>query len=387
MNNELMNIIRDKFTSHFSSSPDIMAQAPGRINIIGEHTDYNGGFVLPAGVNRNIYAAVSRRNDKKVFLYSYDLNETAECSLTELFPTQNNFWANYVKGVLNELILTGQNISGINIVFGGDIPIGAGLSSSAALETVTAVAVNHIYNLNLKDWQIIHACWNAENNFVGMKCGVMDQFTSFMSKKDSILLLDCKSLEFAVIPFIQKNFRVVICNSNKKRELADSEYNKRRMECEEGVKFFNKLDRSITYLRDVETQMFENHKHELDRIVAKRCEHVIQENIRVRKCVDAFENQEIDTAGELINASHDSLRDLFEVSCPELDILAEIAMKIKGCRGSRMMGAGFGGCTLNLVNREEVENFCHEITEEYINKTGIRPEIYVCEVEEGAGIL
>jgi len=387
MNKRLIEQLRRKYLEIFDEKPHILAKAPGRANIIGEHTDYNGGFVLPVGIDKNIYAFSSKRNDNTVHIYSYDFQESASFSIENLTYEETRRWVNYQKGVFNELQKAGYELSGINMVFGGDIPIAAGLSSSAALELVTAVTLESLFDLNINDLELIKLCQSAEKNFVGVQCGIMDQFASRMAKKDYAVLLDCKTLEYKYIPFKQDSYYIVLCNTLKKRELVDSEYNKRKKECEEGVTFFQKLNPEIEFLRDVDVDLFNSKKNEMPENIQKRCGHVIYENKRVIDCVEALENDDFEKMKNLLFESHYSLKDLYEVSCKELDILVEIARDCEGASGSRMMGAGFGGCTINVVEKSKIEEFSSTINSEYYKQTSIKPEIYICRIEDGAGVI
>ena len=384
---DLLTQIRQKFNEIFEGDPEVTGRAPGRANIIGEHTDYNGGFVLPIGIDKNIYTAASRREDDIVNIFSLDFNESASFNINELKFDKTKLWVNYPKGVISELISADFKISGFNMVFGGDIPVAVGLSSSAALECAVAVTLKKLNRLKIDKMEMVKLCQRAENNFVGVKCGIMDQFASCMAKADSAIFLDCKTLKHEYIPFKLKEFFIVLCNTNKKRELVDSEYNKRKNECEKGVEFFKTLNNRIESLRDVPVELFETNKQSLQNITGKRCEHVIYENRRVIECISALRRRKIFSVGNLLFQSHYSLKDLYEVSCMELDILVEIAKKTDGCFGSRMMGAGFGGCTINLVHKDNIEEFSQTIRFEYHKKTGIVPDIYICKVEEGAGII
>ncbi len=384
MNNKLLDSIHTVHDRIFGFSPEKTVRAPGRANIIGEHTDYNGGFVLPVGIDKNIYACGSKRKDNNVELHSLDFKSSICFSLDELVHNAEHRWADYQKGVISELIKAGQKPGGFNMVFGGDIPIGAGLSSSAAVELAAALLIDRLFNLGLDELFLIDLCQKAERNFVGVQCGIMDQFSSCMAKKDMAILLDCRTNEHIYCPFEMKEHRFVLCNTLKKRSLVDSEYNLRRKECETGVEYFNGIKSSIHFLRDISPELFNKFREKLPDNIKKRCEHVVFENERVLECVRALEQKNIIGAGGLLYESHDSLRDLYEVSCSELDIMVEIAKTIDGNMGSRMMGAGFGGCTINIVESGKVDDFCKIINEEYTEKTGIKPEIYITKIEDGA---
>jgi len=387
MSKKILENITDKFKELFDISPQIMARAPGRANIIGEHTDYNGGFVLPVGIDKNIYTLLSKREDENVHIYSYDFKEFSNFPLNQIEYDKKYRWVNYHKGILKELENFGYKIGGFNIVFGGDISVGAGLSSSAALELSTLIALKHLFNLNIDDFEMVQICLSAENNFVGVQCGIMDQFTSLKAKKDYAIILNCKSLVYKYVPLELDDYIIVLCNTNKKRELVESEYNRRRKECEEGVKIFKNIDPEIECLSDVNITLFEKEKHNLPKNVRKRCTHVIYENGRTIECFKTLMNNNLEKVGDLLLQSHYSLKNLYEVSCKELDILVEIAKNVKGCLGSRMMGAGFGGCTINLVKKQALQKFKNRIKSEYFKNTGIETDIYVCNIEDGAEVI
>ncbi len=387
MNDKLIEKLHNKYLEIFNETPQVLARAPGRANIIGEHTDYNGGFVLPVGVDKNIYAFSSKRNDRTINIYSYDFRKSLTFSLDELTYDKDNNWVNYQKGVINELQKAGYELSGFNMAFGGDVPIGGGLSSSASATLVTSVTLNYFFDLNLGVFDFVKISQNAEGNFAGVKCGVMDPFASLMSKKNPAVFLDCKTLEYKYIPFKLDSHYIVLCNSLKKRELVDSEYTKRQNECKEGVKFFKKLNPQIEFLRDIDVELFNTKKNEMTEIIQRRCEHVIYENKRVIDFINALEKNDFDKLEKLLLESHYSLKNLYEVSCDELDILVEIAQNIKGCSGSRMMGGGFGGNTINLVKKANIDEFCNTIKTKYYEKTSLTPEIYICQIEDGAGIV
>ena len=386
-NKQLINTLYNQYKQQFSEEPEVLARAPGRANIIGEHTDYNGGFVLPVGIDKNMYAFASKRDDQSVYLYAQDFQDAAVFSLEHLAADASKRWANYEKGVFNEMHRAGYDFSGINMVFGGDIPAAAGLGSSAAVELVTAVLLNNLFDLNMDNRALIHICRSAEKNFVGVQCGIMDQFASCMAKKDSAILLDCKTLDYSYIPFKRETYHIILCNTLKKRALVDSEYNKRKQECQQGAYFFKELNPELEFLSDVDVDLFHEKKDELPATIRRRCEHVIYENRRVLDCVNALKQSNLEKVGGLLLASHNSLKSLYEVSCRELDTLVEIAQGVRGCTGSRMMGAGFGGCTINIVENSHIDEFCRTTESEYYRKTGLRPELYVCELEDGAQII
>jgi len=399
--------LNKEYTRHFGSEPEFVASAPGRVNLIGEHTDYNDGFVFPVAIDKCIHIATRRRSDRNVHLHALDMKDECTFSLDHIDAENTPIWGNYIRGVahyLQELILhdTGHTLNGLSAVITGDIPIGAGLSSSAALEVASAYALlaasglsisntrNHKdYKMELIDippMKMAALCQRAENEFAGVNCGIMDQSISLLGRADHALFLDCRSLDFKQIPLNLTNIQIVICNTNVKRELAASEYNKRRTECENGVKILKKWLSNITSLRDVTLDEFKKYEAELPEITQKRCRYVVEENTRVLNAINALTLKDADTFGMLMNASHAGLRDLYEVSCDELDILTEIAQNIDGVLGARMTGAGFGGCTVNLVRKDVVDELRKNVMREYVKQTGIKPDIYIGNVADGARI-
>lgn len=352
--------------------------APGRVNLIGEHTDYNEGFVLPMAIDKNIVMLAQLRDDQEVRIYSLDYDKEVVFSLLDLEFERENFWINYIKGVMDEIKKMDYYITGMNIIFTGDIPIGSGLSSSAALEVVTAFTISSLNELDIQPVEMALLCQRAENNFVGVNCGIMDQYISRLGKEGNALLIDCRSNEYKLVPFSIEDYQVVICNSKVERGLVDSEYNQRRKDCERAVKYFaEKLDHMVVSLRDVTVEELEKEAAGLEEITYRRARHVITENNRVLMAVSALRNNDLKTFGKLMNESHYSLRDDYEVSCQELDLLVELALKQKGVLGARMTGAGFGGCTVNLVHRNHIEDFIANVKKTYDKETGKDMEIYV----------
>lgn len=379
--------LRGKFKEIFGvgGGEPAFVRAPGRVNLIGEHTDYNEGFVLPLAIDREIIIAFQARSDRLVSLYADNFSSSCRFSLDKIKYEEKESWANYVKGVIHLLQEQGARLAGMNMLLWGDIPPGAGLSSSAALEVATALSLQWLNGLERDSLETIKLCQKAENEFVGVNCGIMDQFASLKGEKNKALFLDCRSLDYRVVSLSGEGFRIVVCNTKVKRELANSEYNKRRRECEEGVSYLKKFLPGIKVLRDVEEDDFQRYRDSLPGIIRKRCQHVIEENARVLQAVAALERGDLRRLGQLMNASHRSLRDKYEVSCAELDLMVEMAGEIEGVLGARMMGGGFGGSTVNLVEEDKVAEFRRKVFSSYRKKTGITPEIYVCQSGEGAG--
>jgi len=358
--------------------------APGRVNLIGEHTDYNDGFVMPMAIEKKITMLAQLRPDRKVKAYSLDYDQTVEFSLDNLVFDEENIWANYIKGVIDEIQKLDNKLQGFNLMFTGDVPQGAGLSSSAALEVVTALAVTDLHKIDISGVEMALLAQRAENNFVGVQCGIMDQYISRLGKKDHALLIDCRTNDYELVPFENENYKIVICNSNVERGLVDSEYNQRREECNQAVEFLNsKLDKEIQALRDVNLEELEQFKGKLDENVYKRAHHVVSENKRVLESKKALERNDMQKFGELMYASHKSLSEDYEVSSKELDLLVKLAKK-EGTEGARMTGAGFGGCTVNLVKTDKVEEFSKNIKKAYAEESGLEAEIYISNPGEGA---
>lgn len=378
------NILLKKFKELYpeSNNPKVFA-GPGRVNIIGGHTDYNLGFVLPTAVDREILMVAQNRDDYLLKIFSLDYNDLKEVSLYDLKFDNEKRWANYLMGVFYFLKGSGFKLKGMNIVFSGDIPQGGGMSSSAALEVVTAYTARALQDLNLTDIDLIKLSQKAENKFVGVMCGIMDQFASTMSKKNHLIFLDCADLSFKLIPMKFSDIKFVICDTKKERTLATSEYNKRRQQCSAAVEILKKYIPGIRALRDVSIEDFERYKNKLPSPLNKRAEHVIYEIDRVKKVVEALGKNDLDCIGKLQRESQRSMRDLFEISCDELDIMVDLANSVRGVYGTRIIGGGFGGCTISLVKLEAIEDFKSKILSEYPKKTGKIPEIWVCESSDG----
>ncbi|WP_028991860.1 galactokinase [Thermoanaerobacter thermocopriae] len=358
--------------------------APGRVNLIGEHTDYNGGYVFPCALDFGTYAAIRKRNDKKVFMASLNFDLKVEVDLDALNFDKSHDWANYPKGVLKVLQDEGYTFSGFEIVFEGNIPNGAGLSSSASIELVTAVAVNEVFNLNIDRIELVKMCQKAENTFVGVNCGIMDQFAVGMGKKDHAILLKSDTLEYSYVPLKLEGYKILITNTNKRRGLLDSKYNERRSECEKALSYLQRA-LPIHNLSEVSIEQFEEYKHLIpEEVLVKRARHVITENQRVLEAVKALNDKDLIKFGKLMVESHNSLKNDYEVTGKELDTLVEEALKLKGVIGSRMTGAGFGGCTVSIVKEEEVPDFIKVVSKNYKQKIGYEPTAYITGVGEGA---
>jgi galactokinase len=372
----------DAFQARFGSAASLF-RAPGRVNLIGEHTDYNDGFVLPAAIDFYCWAAAAPRRDSKLVAHSENFKETIEASLDSLSPLAQKHWANYPLGVAWALRQAGKPLTGANILIAGDVPLGAGLSSSAAVEVAVAFALLNESCHAVDRTELARLCQKAENEFVGVRVGIMDQFISCHGRASHALLLDCRSLEHQFVK-LPADLQLVICNTMVRHELATSEYNARRAECEEGVRILRTHFPEIHALRDVSLLQLESHRQSLSPKVFARCRHVITENLRVKNTVEAFHRGDTKALGPLLRDSHRSLRDDYEVSCRELDLMVEIAAAQPGLAGARMTGGGFGGCTINLVESAAVSDFRSNVAAAYFSKTGRTPEIYVSPAAEGA---
>jgi len=372
-----------RFAEIFGEEPAAVVRAPGRVNLIGEHTDYNDGHVLPVAIDRSVLVAAAPRDDQQVVIHALDFDESVEFSLDDIRPDQAQTWSNYQRGVAYFLEERGFELPGLNAVVVGDVPIGSGLSSSAAVEVSMAYTWQVLADFKLSRVELALLCQRAENEFVGMNCGIMDQFVSALGQRDHALLIDCRSLDYQPVP-LPPGAAVVVADTMKRRGLVDSEYNTRRQECEEGVRILQQYLPEVRSLRDVSVDQFKAQSSKLKiQKVRQRCRHVIYENERVLKSVAALRAGDLAAFGRLMNASHVSLRDDYQVSCAELDIMVEAAWKVDGVYGSRMTGAGFGGCTVSLVAEEAIEDFRAQVAAAYEEATGIVPQIYVCRAEDG----
>lgn len=371
-----------QFEVRFGNVPRIF-RAPGRVNLIGEHTDYNEGFVMPAAVEFSSLVAISPRPDRKLLIQSNQFPGELEFDVDRLPAHRTSSWRDYVLGVAVVLRQHGSALQGANLLLHGNVPIGSGLSSSASIEVASALAFISLDSKQFSLPEIAKVCRQAENEFVGARVGIMDQFVSCMGKAGHALLLDCRSLQFQFAP-IPAGVELVVCNTMVKHDLASGAYNQRRDECEEGVRYFAKADSTIRALRDVSPELLERIGPQLPPTIRKRCTHVIRENQRTLDAARALAVGNLARMGTLMRDSHDSLRDLYEVSCRELDAMVDAAEGLPGFIGGRMTGGGFGGCTVNLVREENAIAFAEQITERYRAATGITPQIYPCRADNGA---
>jgi len=374
---ERVRQVRARFREIFGAEPKTVVRAPGRVNLIGEHTDYNEGFVLPVAIGRSVLVAAAPREDREVHLHALDFDESASFSLDRIERDAQMVWSNYQRGVAFFLQERRLRLRGMNALIAGDVPIGAGLSSSAAVEVATAYAFKVLAGFKIDLVELALLCQRAENQFVGVNCGIMDQLVACLGKRDHALLIDCRDLRCELIP-IPRGVKAVVADTMKRRELLDSAYNLRRQECQEGARILG-----VRSLREVSVDDFERRKAALPTDVRRRCRHVVYENQRVLEAVAALRRSDLVEFGRLMDRSHESLRHDYEVSCRELDVMVEAARRVEGVYGSRMTGAGFGGCTVSLVEEEVIKDFKAHVADAYEAATGLRPQIYVCDIGDG----
>jgi galactokinase len=376
--------MRAAFIERFDKAAPRFFWAPGRVNLIGEHTDYNDGYVLPMALNRGTMVAASRRADRKVRAYSFSMAEAAEFDLDGAGAGQTGDWIDYLLGVACVLDKQFGPLSGADLVVQSDIPIGAGLSSSAALELSSGLALASVSGLEIDRLALALAGQEAEHTYAGIKCGIMDQYVAAFARRGNALLIDCRSLQSEQIPLSLDGYQVVVCDSHVKHALAASEYNQRRAQCEQGVELLGKFQPGIRALRDVSVVDFTKHEAILPDQVRSRCRHVVTEIARTVKASDALKRGDLREMGRLMTQSHTSLRDDYQVSCPELDLLVESALAVEGVLGSRMTGGGFGGCTVSLVHSQSTDSFRAAVEEQYDRIFGKTPSIYIFEPADGA---
>jgi len=374
-----------EFKQNFGSgAPVLCARAPGRVNLIGEHTDYNGGFVLPMAIGREVRVIFRARADGPVRLWSASYGEWDEFDLDDLERNPQQRWSNYPRGVARVLREAGYRLKPIDGLVCGDVPVGAGLSSSAALEVACALAFCAAGDFEPDRKELARLCQRAENQFVGVNCGIMDQFVSLHARSLHAVLIDCRSLEHRLLPLDTSRVGVVVCNTMVHHELGVSEYNKRRATCEKAASALGEFAEGTQQLRDVDEALLQAHGAALDPVGYRRARHVVAENERTLAAADALQAGDHEWFGRLMDASHDSLRDDYEVSCEELDLMVELARAHEGTLGARMTGGGFGGCTVNLVRKEAVESFKTVVADGYRSRTGVTPSIYEFHAVGGA---
>ena len=366
----------------FDQKP-LLIRSPGRVNLIGEHTDYNMGFVLPAAINKAIYMGIGKRTDQEIHLISIDLNDQHQTDLQTIIPS-GKLWPDYVLGVIQQLQKAdAQFPSGFNIIFGGDIPTGAGLSSSAALECSTGFALNELFSFGFEKIDLVKMGQAAENQFVGVKCGIMDQFASVFGREKHLIRLDCRSLEYTYIPFNDDDIEIVLFDSKVKHSLASSAYNDRRAQCEKGVALIQAHHPEVKSLRDADEQMLLKYIKPANEETYRRCHYVVSEIQRLLNGCEDLEKNDLESFGKRMFETHAGLRDLYEVSCPELDHLIDLVAGNPNVLGARMMGGGFGGCTINLVKKHAVKDLVKHVSDGYKKLTGRDTEVIIAHIENG----
>jgi len=377
-----VSVIKELHQERFQTAPELFI-APGRVNLIGEHTDYADGFVMPAAIDFATLAAISARRDKQAVIYSENYGEEVSRHFDAIGTRGQHHWSDYPLGVLATLQQEGIPVPGFNLTIYGNVPPGAGLSSSASIEVASMLAMLHLAGTSLPPEKVALLCQRAENNYVGAPCGIMDQFVSCCGAADHALLLDCRSLAYRLAP-IPKHISLVICNTMVKHSHAGGEYATRRAEVEEGTAILRRHRPEIRLLRDATVEDLEKWGHEMPSNVLKRCRHIVTDSLRAVAAADALEANDLALLGRLMAQAHISYRDDFEASCKEADIMVELAWKQPGCIGARLTGGGFGGCTVNLVESAEAQEFAAAMAEGYEKATGIKPEIYLSHASAGA---
>ncbi|HTY38792.1 MAG TPA: galactokinase [Bacteroidota bacterium] len=384
---QLADRIAKVFQQRFGARPDrIAVRSPGRVNLIGEHTDYNEGFVLPASVDKVMVFVAAPRRDGQLRFIAADLDDEFNGTVGSVEKSAKG-WPNYLLGVISEFEKTGKHISGCDVVFGSDIPIGAGMSSSAAVECGFAFALNELFNLGVAKLDLVKLGQKAENNFVGVNCGIMDQFVNVFGQDRKVLKIDCRSLEYEYFPFERTDLNIVLCETESKRSLASSEYNIRRRQCESGVRVIQQSVPTVRSLRDVSLDLLKDHRAGMEPLIFQRCEYVVQEQERVIAACDALQKNDFRLFGQKMYESHEGLSRRYEVSSADLDFLVEAASSLPGVLGARMMGAGFGGCTINLVEQGSVTGFVEGVQARYRDRTGTANKAYITRIESGTGLL
>ncbi|PWS27091.1 galactokinase [Pedobacter yonginense] len=369
------------FKSIYYNDP-LVVRSPGRINIIGEHTDYNGGFVMPAAINKAIYLGVSKREDDEIHLYAEDFKQTHTSNISSLESSKKG-WPNYILGVADQLQKRGYKIGGFNLYIDGDVPPGAGLSSSAAVECATAFALDQLFSLSISKLDMALIAQKAEHTFAGVNCGIMDQFASVFGKKDQAIVLDCRSMDYRYVPLQLDGHKLVLLNTNVKHSLSESAYNKRRESCEQGVAWIKEAHPSVETLRDVDLAMLDEYVKPKDTDVYTKCKFIVGEIARLIEAATDLEHGKLKELGALMFETHQGLRNEYEVSCKELDFLVDSVKGLDYVLGARMMGGGFGGCTLNIVATEYIDELIENISETYFKEFSVKLDAYIVETADG----
>ena len=380
MKEKVVKIFKEKFEQE-----PLVVRSPGRVNIIGEHTDYNEGFVLPASIDKAIYVAIAKRDDDIINLFAVDFNESYQTRLSEVQPTKS--WSTYILGVVNQIKESGYDISGFNLVIDGDVPVGAGLSSSAAVECAVVFALNELFNLKINKMQMVLMAQKAEQTYSGVMCGVMDMFASMFGKKDYVIKLDCRSLEYQYKPLVLQGYKIVLFNTNVKHSLASSAYNERRKQCEQGVAWVKAQHPQINSLRDVSLEMLQQHVLPKDVVVFTRCKFVVEEIERLLTGCDDLENGNIPSLGKKMFQTHSGLSKEYEVSCDELDFLVDAVKNNSNVLGARMMGGGFGGCTINIIKENAIDEIADTLFSSYKKEKGLELTTYIVKTDGGTSLI
>jgi galactokinase len=384
--NTLIDKLQKTFTDSFHQAP-IIVRSPGRVNIIGEHTDYNEGFVLPAAIDKAAYIAVSLREDDEIHLRAMDLNESFSIKLADLKPVGDISWPNYMLGSAAQFIKQGIKLPGFNAILTGDVPIGAGLSSSAAVECATVFALNELLRTKLDRLTMVQMAQKAEHEYAGVMCGIMDQFASMMGKKDHVIKLDCRSLEYKYVPFKLDGIKVLLLNTNVKHSLASSEYNTRRRECETAVAWIKEHIASVNSLRDVSEEMLNQYVKPKDQLIDQRSRFIVQEIERLQTGCEDLQRDDLKSLGRKMFDTHEGLSNMYAVSCKELDWLVDHVKGNEAVIGARMMGGGFGGCTINLVMEEAVDELVASIKPAYEREMNLPLTYYIASIENGTEVI
>ena len=379
--------LKAAFIQQHENEPAVIVRSPGRVNIIGEHTDYNEGFVLPAAIDKAAYIALSLRDDDQIHLTALDLKETFTTTVTELKPVGDVSWPNYLLGSAAQFLKRGVKLPGFNAVLSSDVPIGAGLSSSAAVECAMVFALNELLQTNLERVTMVLMAQKAEHEYAGVMCGVMDQFASMMGKKDHVIKLDCRSLEYEYVPFKLEGIKILLLHTNVKHSLASSEYNTRRKECSQAVAWIQEHHPEVTSLRHATIDMLDKYVLPKDKIIDQRSGFVVQEIDRLLTGCDDLQRGDIASLGKKMFATHDGLSKMYTVSCKELDFLADFVRNRPEVIGARMMGGGFGGCTINLVKESAIDQLIADVNPAYEKATGLQLDYYIASIENGTEII
>ena len=384
----LINQLKTSFKEAFPDGKEpIIVRSPGRVNIIGEHTDYNEGFVLPAAIDKAAYLAISLRDDDEIHLIAKDLNEKFLICIKDLKPIGDISWPNYILGVVAQFQKKNISIKGFNAILTSNVPVGAGVSSSAAVECATAFALNHLLQTNFSKIDMVLMAQKAEHEYAGVMCGIMDQFASVMGKRDHVIKLDCRSLAYEYVPFKLDGIKILLLNTNVKHSLASSEYNTRRQECEQAVSWIKEHEPSVNSLRDATEAMLDKYVLPKDKLIDDRSRFIVQEINRLQKGCDDLINGDINALGKKMFATHDGLSKMYKVSCKELDYLVDFVRDNDAVIGARMMGGGFGGCTINLIKEEAIEALLTAIQPAYEAATGLTLSCYIASIENGTEII